>query len=44
MVDGVTLVAEHGEYSRSPSGAEQNPKRPFFAEIFKKEFRTKCIS
>lgn len=33
-VEGVMMVAEHGEYPRSPSGAEQYPKRKFFAEIF----------
>jgi len=34
-VEGVSLVAEHGEYTKSPSGAEQYPKRKFFEEIFK---------
>ena len=33
-VDGVMMVAEHGEYPHSPTGAEQYPKRKFFEEIF----------
>lgn len=33
-VDGVLLVAEHGDYPESPSGATQYPKRKMFAEIF----------
>jgi hypothetical protein len=33
-VDGVVMVAEHGEYSRSETGAEMYPKRKFFDQIF----------
>lgn len=33
-VEGVSLVAEHGEYPKSPSGAYQFPKRKFFEQIF----------
>lgn len=33
-VDGVMMVAEHGEYQRSPTGAEMYPKRQFFEQIF----------
>ena len=33
-VKGVMMVAEHGDYPRSPSGAEMYPKRKFFEQIF----------
>lgn len=33
-VEGVLMVAEHGEYPTSPTGAEQYPKRQFFEQIF----------
>lgn len=33
-VEGVMLVAEHGEYPPSPTGATQYPKRKFFEQIF----------
>ncbi len=33
-VDGVVMVAEHGEYPRSEIGAEMYPKRKFFEQIF----------
>jgi hypothetical protein len=33
-VEGAVMVAEHGEYPKSPTGAEMYPKRKFFAEIF----------
>ncbi len=33
-VEGVMVVAEHGDYPRSPTGAEAYPKRKFFEEIF----------
>jgi hypothetical protein len=32
-VDGVLLIAEHGDYPRSPTGAIQYPKRRLFEEI-----------
>ncbi|HUR38831.1 MAG TPA: hypothetical protein VM222_05035 [Planctomycetota bacterium] len=32
-VDGVLLIAEHGDYPRSPTGALQYPKRRLFEEI-----------
>lgn len=32
-VDGVLLIAEHGDYPRSPTGNTQYPKRRFFDEI-----------
>jgi hypothetical protein len=34
-VDGVLLIAEHGQYPESDTGQFQFPKRPFFAEIVK---------
>jgi hypothetical protein len=34
-VDGVLLVAEHGEYPRSPSGNTQYPKRRFWDETLR---------
>lgn len=34
-VDGVLLVAEHGEYPRSPTGNTQYPKRRFWDEMIK---------
>jgi hypothetical protein len=34
-VDGVLLIAEHGDYPRSPSGNIQYPKRRFWQEILK---------
>lgn len=34
-VDGVLLIAEHGEYPRSPTGNIQYPKRRFWDEIIK---------
>src|SRR5256885_10425283 len=34
-VDGVLLIAEHGEYPRSPTGNTQYPKRRFWEEILK---------
>ncbi len=34
-VDGVLLVAEHGDYPRSPSGNTQYPKRRFWDEMIK---------
>lgn len=33
-VEGVMVVAEHGKYPLSPTGAEMFPKRPFFEQIF----------
>ena len=33
-VEGVVMVAEHGDYPRSPIGAEMYPKRRFFEQIF----------
>lgn len=33
-VEGVVVVAEHGDYPRSPSGATIYPKRRFFEQIF----------
>lgn len=33
-VEGAMVVAEHGEYPLSPTGAEHYPKRKFFEEIF----------
>lgn len=33
-VEGVVLVAEHGDYGKSPTGAEAYPKRRFFEQIF----------
>jgi hypothetical protein len=33
-VEGVMMVAEHGEYPHSATGAEHYPKRKFFEEIF----------
>lgn len=33
-VQGVMIVAEHGKYPDSPTGATMYPKRKFFAEIF----------
>lgn len=32
-VDGVLLIAEHGNYPESPTGSIIYPKRPWFAEI-----------
>src|SRR4051812_18298185 len=32
-VDGVLLVAEHGDYPRSPIGSLMYPKRRFFEEV-----------
>lgn len=32
-VDGVLLIAEHGDYPRSPTGNQQYPKRRFWDEI-----------
>src|SRR5437667_5209181 len=34
-VDGVLLIAEHGEYPRSPTGNTQYPKRRFWEETLK---------
>lgn len=34
-VDGVLLIAEHGDYPRSPTGNIQYPKRRFWDEIIK---------
>lgn len=34
-VDGVLLVAEHGDYPRSPTGNTQYPKRRFWDEMIK---------
>src|SRR5207249_1503491 len=34
-VDGVLLIAEHGEYPQSPVGNTQYPKRRFWEEILK---------
>jgi hypothetical protein len=34
-VDGVLLVAEHGDYPKSPTGNTQFPKRRFFEETVK---------
>lgn len=34
-VDGVLLIAEHGDYPPSPSGNTQYPKRRFWEEILK---------
>ncbi|MBM3824246.1 MAG: hypothetical protein FJ404_15385 [Verrucomicrobia bacterium] len=34
-VDGVLLIAEHGDYPRSPTGNTQYPKRRFWDEILK---------
>lgn len=34
-VDGVVLVAEHGEYSKSDTGQTMYPKRRLFGEVFK---------
>ena len=34
-VDGVLLIAEHGEYPPSPTGNTQYPKRRFWEEILK---------
>ena len=34
-VDGVLLIAEHGDYPRSPSGNTQYPKRRFWDEMLK---------
>lgn len=34
-VDGVLLVAEHGDYPESDTGSIQHPKRRFFSEIAK---------
>ena len=33
-VEGVVMVAEHGEYQRSAIGSEMYPKRKFFEQIF----------
>ncbi|MCE9607267.1 MAG: SMP-30/gluconolactonase/LRE family protein [Planctomycetia bacterium] len=33
-VEGVLVVAEHGEYPLSPTGAQMYPKRKFFEQIF----------
>lgn len=33
-VEGVVMVAEHGDYPRSTIGAEMYPKRKFFEQIF----------
>ncbi|MDX1970848.1 MAG: hypothetical protein SFV23_27020 [Planctomycetaceae bacterium] len=32
-VDGVLMIAEHGDYPESPAGQTQYPKRRFFTEI-----------
>ncbi len=34
-VDGVLLIAEHGDYPRSPTGNTQYPKRRFWDEMIK---------
>ena len=34
-VDGVLLIAEHGQYDESPTGSIQYPKRRMFGEIVK---------
>lgn len=34
-VDGVLLIAEHGDYPRTPTGNMQYPKRRFWEEILK---------
>ncbi len=34
-VDGVLLIAEHGQYDESPTGSIQYPKRRLFGEIVK---------
>ncbi|MEX2174928.1 MAG: hypothetical protein WD872_11240 [Pirellulaceae bacterium] len=34
-VDGVLLIAEHGDYDESPTGSIQYPKRRLFGEIVK---------
>jgi len=34
-VDGVLLIAEHGDYPKSESGSTMYPKRRLFAELFK---------
>jgi hypothetical protein len=34
-VDGVLLIAEHGQYDESPTGSIEYPKRRMFAEIVK---------
>lgn len=33
-VDGVLIIAEHGNYPRSETGQEMYPKRRFFEEVF----------
>jgi len=33
-VEGVVMVAEHGDYGKSATGAEAYPKRQFFEQIF----------
>src|ERR1044071_8880093 len=38
-VDGVLLIAEHGDYPKSPTDSTQYPKRRFWEEILK-VFRT----
>jgi hypothetical protein len=34
-VDGVLLIAEHGDYPKSPTGNTQYPKRRFWEEVLK---------
>src|SRR6185503_4748980 len=34
-VDGVLLIAEHGDYPKSPTGNIQYPKRRFWEEVLK---------
>lgn len=40
VVDGVLLIAEHGDYPRSPTGAVEFPKRRFFEEVVRTFERT----
>ncbi len=41
-VDGVLLIAEHGEYSESATGSIQYPKRRMFGEIVEVMRKSQC--